>query len=105
MPPHGEGALLGLVVVALGGLVVGCTCAWLRRDVDGDVSPLVARARRGPDGGHIGSNTDRLVAAQRKRARRAERNLQIAGRRSSRHLETGQPPTARWWRRTASRRR
>lgn len=95
--------LLGLALMTLLGAVA---TVHLRRTTDDEMySAMSARARRGPDGGHIGSNTGRLMAAQRKRARRAERNLQIAGRRSSRRLENGQPPTARWWRRTASRRR
>lgn len=102
--PSGERDLTVLVVAVL--VFLGFAGAvMLRRtpdDVEYGLTEGQRRARRDPDGRGV-SNADRQVAAQRKRARRAERRLQIAGRRQGRHRIEGPPPDNRWWRRTARR--
>lgn len=100
-----------LWALALMTLLGAVATVHLRRTTDDDeygLTPMQTRARRSPDGDDVRTRLteiERRQAAALKRQRRQARNLQIAGRRRSRHLETGQPPTARWWRRTATRRR
>ena len=96
--------VVGLVAFVLLGAVASLHLRRTPDDVEYRLTAGQRRARSSPDGGYVGGNTDRLLAAQARRARRRERNLKIAGRRvadTSRPVPRRQPV---WWRRTASRR-
>lgn len=93
---------LGLVGLVVLGAVASVHLRSTSDDVEYGLTPAQRRARTTPDGG----NTDRLLAAQRKRARRRSRNQQIAGRGGIHRpdIQVSHRPV-RWWRRTGIRRR
>lgn len=93
---------LGLVGLIVLGAVAQLHLRSTSDDDEYGLTPGQRRARATPDGG----NTDRLLAAQAKRARRRSRNQQIAGRGGIHRpdFQVSHRPV-RWWRRTATRRR